>query len=188
MKQNRPLLTFIALSALLCAHASPKAEASARLLAQVEARLKAIYETREFSMRAFAAMWLPDGSGYLKFDLASGRTIPLTKDGDPDTIENGSASWSPDGKWIAWVDMEPTANEGLEWIRGGQALVTISERDGWRRAYVVSRDGSGMKPITAPGSDLIAREQQLLSVLSYLRAFRPRGDTTNSENNQQEKT
>ena len=363
--------------------ASPAAEASARFLAQVEPRIKAIYETNEFAMRSFRATWLPDGSGYLKletpaggsgaeiarydpasgqrtvvvagpkllvpgtaerlrlrgfvrspsghrfllhtdltggthgsaqwlyepesgalrpvdagrgarfesntfspderrllgsrgadlivFDLASGRTIPLTKDGDPDTIENGLASWSPDGQWIAyvrsdssavpkravlvpgdptyrtfretryeriggpistlrigvvgveggptrwieladkagtfylnqvswagnsdellveklsrsrdtrefllanhrtgaiakayaetdpaWVDMEPSANAGLEWIRGGQAFVIISERDGWRRAYVVSRDGSSITPITAAGTDLIARGQ-----------------------------
>ena len=360
---------------------SPAAEESARLLAQVEPQIKAIYETKEFAMQPFVATWLPDGSAYLKletpagvpgaeiarydcasgqrtvvvagekllvpatskhlrilefvrspsgdrfllqakdaadgqgsdywlfeaasgalravdagagarfganafspdgqrllgsrgadlivFDIASGQTTPLTKTGDPDTIENDHASWSPDGLWIAymesdssavprravlvpgdptyrtfretryeriggpiatlrvgvvgvdggatcwialadkagtfyinqaswagnsdelliekssrtrdarefllanhrtgviakafaetdpaWVDMAPSSNEGLEWIRGGQAFVIISERDGWRRAYVVSRDGSGITPITPAGSDLIAR-------------------------------
>jgi len=379
----KSFLTFMALSALMCVQARPSADASARLLAQVEPRIKAIYETKEYAMRSFGATWLPDGSSYLRletpagasgaeiasydsasgkrtvvvagekllvpttsqrlrirgfvrspsgnrfllrtdnaggehgsdqwlyepgsgdlrpveagsgvwfdmnafspderrllgsrvadlivYDIADGRLIPLTKDGDPDTIENGRASWSPDGQYItyiqsdssavpkravlvpgdptyrtfretryeriggpistlrigvvgvdggstrwieladkpgtfylnqvswagnsdellveklsrsrdarefllvnhrtgatakayaetdpAWVDMEPSANEGLEWIRGGQAFVIISERDGWRRAYVVSRDGSSMKPITAAGSDLIARGQ-----------------------------
>ena len=51
---------------------SPAAEESARLLAQVEPRIKAIYETKEFAMRAFAATWLPDGSGYLKLETPSG--------------------------------------------------------------------------------------------------------------------
>ncbi len=363
--------------------ASPVAEESKRLLAQVEPRIKAIYETNEFATRSFEATWLPDGSGYLKletpagaagaeivrydsasgqrtvvvasetllvpgsdqrlvirdfagspsgdrlllhtartggehgsdhwlyqpetgalgpveagggawfgadafspdgkrllgsrsadlilFDIASGRTTRLTEDGAPGTIENGSAGWSPDGQWIcyvrydysavpkrailvpgdptyrtfretryerlggpiatlragvvgvaggptkwielpdepgtyylnqvswagnsdellieklsrfrdarefllaslgtggiatayaeadpAWVDMAPSANDGLDWIRGGQAFVISSERDGWRRAYVVARDGSEITPITPAGSDLIRRGQ-----------------------------
>jgi dipeptidyl-peptidase-4 len=362
---------------------SPAGEASARLLAQLEPRIRAIYETKEYAMSSFAATWLPDGSGYLRLetpagaseaeivrydaasgqrtvvvagekllvpdasrrlritgfvrspsgdsfllrtdiagaeggcehwlyetesgalrplsagrgarfepnafspdgrqllgsrgadlialDLASGRTVQLTQDGVPDTIEYSLGSWSPDGHWIAfvrtdssdvpkravlvpgdptyrtfretryeriggpisklrigvvgadggpahwigladepgtfylnqvswagnsdevlveklsrsrdarefllanrrtgaiakayaeadpaWVDMEPPGNAGLEWIRGGQAFVISSERDGWRRAYVVSRDGSRLAPITAAGSDLIARGQ-----------------------------
>jgi len=208
------------------------------------------------------------GEDLIVFDIAGGRTIPLTQDGDPDTIENGYASWSPDGQWIAyiqsdfsavpkravlvpgdptyrtfretrferiggpittlrigvvgveggptrwialadepgtfylnplgwagnsdevliekysrsrdarevllanhrtgaiakayaetdpaWVDMQIG---GLEWIRGSRTFVIFSERDGWRRAYVVARDGSGMTPITPAGSDLIARGQ-----------------------------
>ena len=392
MKMKLPVfLTALLLAPLVAASlaqraqaAGPAAEESARLLALVEPRMKAIYETNEFAARSFTATWLPDGSGYLKLetpagasaaevarydaadgkrtvvvpseklvvpggsrplklswfqrapsgnrfllhgeitegkrrnghwlyepesgalralddgpglwfdanafspdgqrlvatrgadlvvlDIASGRTIPLTKDGNPDTIENGhKAHWSPDGKWIAyiqsdssavpkravlvpgdptyrtfreqkferiggpistfrigvvgveggptrwigladkpgtfypgqvswagnsdellieklsrsrdarefllanhrtgviakayaetdpaWVDANLSANGGLEWIRGGQAFVIISEKDGWRRAYVVSRDGSKMTPITAAGSDLIARGQ-----------------------------
>jgi dipeptidyl-peptidase 4 len=379
-------LTFLTVATLaLQAHAaSPAAEERARLLAQVEPRIKAIYETDEFRMRSFRGTWLPDGSGYLRletparasgveiarydcasgqrtvvvagekltvpgtterlrihgfvcsptgkrlllhtetaggkdgsdrwlyepesgalrpvkagdgvgfdanpfspderrllgsrgadlivYDLASGRSIPLTKDTDPDAVDNGRACWSPDGKWIAyvrsdssaipkravlvpgdptyrtfretryeriggpiptlrigvvsveggptrwielsdkpgtfylnplgwagnsdevlidklsrgrdtrevllanhhtgaitqayagsdpawvvsWVDMEPG---GLEWVRGSKTFVIFSERDGWRRAYVVSRDGSSLKPITPAGSDLIAPGQ-----------------------------
>ena len=63
----------------------------------------------------------------------------------------------------AWVDMGPSANEGLEWICGGQAFVVISKKDGWRRAYVVSRDGSGMRPITPAGSDLIVPAKWMTS-------------------------
>ena len=212
------------------------------------------------------------GADLIVFDIASGRTIPLTKDGDPDAINNGRATWSPDGKWIAyvqsdssavpkravlvpgdptyrtfretryeriggpiptlrigvvgveggptrwieladkpgtfylnplgwagnsdevlidklsrgrdarevllanhrtgaitkayaatdpawvvsWVDMEPGC---LEWVRGSKTFVIFSERDGWRRAYVVSRDGSSLTPITPAGSDLIAPGQ-----------------------------
>ena len=52
--------------------ASTAAEASARLLAQVEPRFKAIYETNEFAMRSFHATWLPDGSAYLRLETPDG--------------------------------------------------------------------------------------------------------------------
>jgi dipeptidyl-peptidase-4 len=378
----RCMLTFVVAAAFARSvpAASRVAEETKHLLAQVEPRIKAIYETNEFATRSSKATWLPDGSGYLKletpagaagaeivrydsasgqravvvvgekllvpssderlmiwdfvrspagdrfllhtqgtsgehgsdhwlyepetgalhpveagsgawfgadafspdgkwllgsrgadliaFDIASGRTTRLTQDGDPGTIDNGSAGWSPDGQWIsyvqydcsavpqravlvpgdptyrtfretryeriggpittlrvgvvgvaggptrwieltdkpgtfylnplgwagnsdevlvdkfsrsrdarevllanhrtgaitkayaetdpAWVDMEIG---GLEWIHGGTTFVVFSERDGWRRAYVVSRDGSGMKPITPAGSDIIERGQ-----------------------------
>jgi len=209
------------------------------------------------------------GENLVVLDIASGKTIPLTNDGEPETIENRRASWSPDGQWIlyvqsdlsavpkravlvpgdptyrtfrevryeriggpiaklrvgvvsvnggptrwiampdkpgtfylhqvswagnsdevlieklsryrdarefllanhrtgaiaklsaetdpAWVESSSSANSGLEWIRGGQAFVILSERDGWRRAYVVSRDGSSIAPITPAETDIIER-------------------------------
>jgi hypothetical protein len=72
MKQNSGLFTLVALSAFLGVHDSPAGEASAGLLAQVEPRIKAIYERDEFAVRSFTATWLPDGSGYSKLEtLAS---------------------------------------------------------------------------------------------------------------------
>ncbi len=206
------------------------------------------------------------GGNLLVFDIPSGHTITLTADGDPGTIDNGSAAWSPDGRWItfvrsdasdvpkrailvpgdptfrtfrearieriggpisrlqvgvvsadggdtrwiplpdepgtfylnppgwagnsaevlidifsrfhdmrrvlladhhsgaittaytdtdtAWVDQE---QGGLEWIGDSDAFVVFSERDGWRRAWVVRRDGSAPQPITAAGCDIIDR-------------------------------
>ena len=43
------------------------------------------------------------GGNLLVFDIPSGHTITLTADGDPGTIDNGSAAWSPDGRWITFV-------------------------------------------------------------------------------------
>jgi dipeptidyl-peptidase-4 len=57
----------------------------------------------------------------------------------------------------AWVDASYQANAGLEWIRGGRAFVVLSEKDGWRHAYVVSRDGATESLLTPGASDIIAR-------------------------------
>ena len=59
----------------------------------------------------------------------------------------------------AWVDAASEDNGGLEWIGKGKSFVLLSEKDGWRHAYVVSRDGSSMTPLTKGNSDIIARGQ-----------------------------
>ena len=59
----------------------------------------------------------------------------------------------------AWVDASRGENRGLEFIRQGQAFVLLSERDGWRHAYVISRDGSTETLLTPDASDIIERVQ-----------------------------
>jgi len=47
----------------------------------------------------------------------------------------------------AWVDV---VND-LRWLDGGKSFTWISERDGWRHLYVVSRDGKSVRLVT-PGA------------------------------------
>lgn len=56
----------------------------------------------------------------------------------------------------AWLDVvkDPV------WVRGGDAFTWISERDGWRRAYRVDRDGTDVIPLTPAETDV----QQVLLV------------------------
>ncbi len=52
----------------------------------------------------------------------------------------------------AWVDVV----DDLRWMNGGSQFTWVSERDGWRRVYLISRDGSSVKPITPAGSDILS--------------------------------
>ena len=57
----------------------------------------------------------------------------------------------------AWVEASYATNAGLEWVRGGRAFVLLSEKDGWRHAYLGSRSG-GQPTLLTPGpADVIAR-------------------------------
>ena len=47
----------------------------------------------------------------------------------------------------AWVDV----NDEIHWVNKGAAFLWLSERDGWRHAYLVSRDGTTVKLLT-PGA------------------------------------
>jgi dipeptidyl-peptidase-4 len=54
----------------------------------------------------------------------------------------------------AWVDVYPE----IDWLDGGRRFLWVSERDGWRHAYVVSRDGAATKLITPGAFDLAGVE------------------------------
>ena len=51
----------------------------------------------------------------------------------------------------AWLDVVPQ----VAWLEGGRRFLWPSERDGWRRLYVVSRDGRQLRPITPAGADVV---------------------------------
>jgi dipeptidyl-peptidase-4 len=50
----------------------------------------------------------------------------------------------------AWVDV----GDDLRWVEGGKSFTWISERDGWRHLYMVSRDGKQTRLITKGAFDL----------------------------------
>ena len=57
----------------------------------------------------------------------------------------------------AWVIASYRKNAGLEWIRDGRAFIVLSEKDGWRHAYIYSRDGEEQALLTPGESDIIER-------------------------------
>ncbi|MHC4534818.1 MAG: S9 family peptidase [Planctomycetota bacterium] len=57
----------------------------------------------------------------------------------------------------AWVVASYRKNAGLEWIRDGRAFIVLSEKDGWRAAYLYSRDGEEKALLTPGESDIIER-------------------------------
>ncbi len=54
----------------------------------------------------------------------------------------------------AWVDVV----DDLMWLDGGRSFTWVSEGDGWRRAYRVSRDGSQVTALTPAGEDILSIE------------------------------
>ncbi|MGB2808787.1 MAG: DPP IV N-terminal domain-containing protein [Sedimentisphaerales bacterium] len=57
----------------------------------------------------------------------------------------------------AWVIASYGRNAGLTWIRDGQAFIVLCEKDGWRHAYVYSRDGKELNLLTPGKYDIIER-------------------------------
>jgi dipeptidyl-peptidase 4 len=57
----------------------------------------------------------------------------------------------------AWVDASQSSNAGWTWIRGGQAFIVLSEKGGWRHAYIYSREGKELALLTPGQFDIIER-------------------------------
>jgi dipeptidyl-peptidase-4 len=57
----------------------------------------------------------------------------------------------------AWVDSSTQKNLRLIWIRGGQQFIVISEKAGWRQAFLYDRNGEELGVLTPGEYDLIER-------------------------------
>ena len=115
---------------------------------------------------------------------AGGRVRWLDLPGDPREHYIPHAEWTPDGKHIlvqqlnrlqntnrvmladaddgtvrtalietdeAWLENE----NPVRWIAGGEKLLWLSERDGWRHAYLAGTDGKSIDRITGGDFDVI---------------------------------
>jgi dipeptidyl-peptidase 4 len=54
-----------------------------------------------------------------------------------------------DSAWVEVVD-------DLEWFDGGKNFTWVSERDGWRHVYMISRDGKGIRLVTPGEYDVVS--------------------------------
>lgn len=79
---------------------------------------------------------------FLLADVRSGELTRIFHESDP-----------------AWVVASYGTNSGLTWLRDGAAFLVLSEREGWRQAFVHARDGSLIATLTPEGYDIIGRAQ-----------------------------
>jgi dipeptidyl-peptidase-4 len=70
------------------------------------------------------------------------------------TVASGEAHtfWAEDDD--AWVDMNTENPVGWNWINKGQDFIWISEKDGWRHIYKISRDGKKETLVTKGNFDI----------------------------------
>ncbi len=57
----------------------------------------------------------------------------------------------------AWAVGSQGTESGLTWIRDGDAFIVVSEKDGWRHAFVYSREGKELSLLTPGKYDIIDR-------------------------------
>ncbi|MDJ1469771.1 S9 family peptidase [Xanthocytophaga flava] len=78
-------------------------------------------------------------------------------------VQTGTASTIYTETDEAWIDIKSRWNDddpsGWEWINSGKEFIWVSEKDGWRHIYRISRDGKKESLITAGNYDVIQIKQ-----------------------------
>lgn len=72
-------------------------------------------------------------------------------------VNNGTITRIFEESDPAWVIESYGTNAGLEWIRDHSAFLVLSEKDGWRHAYICTRDGKSQNLLTPGDYDIIER-------------------------------
>jgi dipeptidyl-peptidase 4 len=57
----------------------------------------------------------------------------------------------------AWAESSQGKNSGLVWLDGGKSFIVVSEKDGWRHAFLYSREGKELSLLTPGNYDVIDR-------------------------------
>ncbi|MBA3318574.1 MAG: DPP IV N-terminal domain-containing protein, partial [Gemmatimonadales bacterium] len=68
--------------------------------------------------------------------------------GDARTGQVRTVLLEQDSTWVDLVD-------DVVWLDGGKSFTWVSERDGWKHVYVVSRDGKQIRPVTKGDFDVL---------------------------------
>lgn len=58
---------------------------------------------------------------------------------------------------VAWAEASQGKNLRLMWLNGGEQFIVISEKDGWRHAFLYRRDGHELATLTPGDYDIIDR-------------------------------
>ncbi len=65
---------------------------------------------------------------------------------------NATTFWAENDE--AWVDMNTDNPVGWNWVNKGQEFLWVSEKDGWRHIYKISRDGKTVTLLTKGNYDI----------------------------------
>lgn len=96
--------------------------------------------------------WIPDGSSILVEQLNRKQNEAKLFLCDP---KNGEASPIYSEKNTSWIDILPTENEGFKWINNGKEFLLLSEKDGWKHLYRISKNGKTETLVTNGKYDVI---------------------------------
>jgi dipeptidyl-peptidase 4 len=98
----------------------------------------------------FRVEWVENGGGLAIGQLNRKQNTATVFIADPQSGAARAVFGDHDDAWVDVPDSGGPGGEGggFDWLNHGQRFLWLSERDGWRQAYSVSRDGGAPVKIT----------------------------------------
>jgi dipeptidyl-peptidase-4 len=102
--------------------------------------------------------WTPDGKEIILQQLNRKQNESKLMLCNPNSGEANTIYQENDEAWVATISEWSRNVTGWDWVDGGKGFVWVSEKDGWRHLYLVSRDGKKETLLTKGDYDVISLE------------------------------
>lgn len=99
--------------------------------------------------------WGPDGKEIILQQMNRKQNESKLMLCNPQTGQVKTIYQESDEAWVAHVSEWSDEQIGWDWVNGGQSFIWVSEKDGWRHLYLVSRDGKTETLLTKGDYDVI---------------------------------
>jgi dipeptidyl-peptidase-4 len=102
--------------------------------------------------------WAPDGKDVVLQQLNRKQNESKIMLCNPQTGDAQTIYSETDEAWVAHVSEWSDGATGWHWVNSGKDFIWVSEKDGWRHLYLVSRDGKMETRLTKGDFDVIETE------------------------------
>lgn len=103
--------------------------------------------------------WAPDGKEVILQQLNRKQNESKLMLCDPKSGEAKTIYEEKDEAWVSTINEWSNSAIGWDWVDGGKSFVWVSEKDGWRHIYLVSRDGKKETLLTDGRYDVISMDR-----------------------------
>lgn len=100
--------------------------------------------------------WAPDGKEVILQQLNRKQNESKLMLCDPKSGEAKTIYQESDDAWVSTINEWSNNSTGWDWVDGGKSFVWVSEKDGWRHLFLVSRDGKKETLLTDGRYDAIS--------------------------------
>ncbi len=103
--------------------------------------------------------WAPDGKEIILQQLNRKQNESKIMLCEPKSGAAKTIFTETDEAWVSTINEWSNSSTGWDWLDGGKSFLWMSEKDGWRHLYTISRDGKKEVLLTNGNYDVISMDR-----------------------------